>query len=593
VSTPTIKRFASPYDDAPPPEAAGWEELYPYYLHFREDRREAEEARFWFADTQHWPTVFKPFDTITVEFAIRCLGQYNTRHYVIPPANGIDYRVHNGYVYMSPVGVPEEEIPARVPEFLERAGYYFEHWPSLLENWHTKIRRVISELESIRFEPLPDRVALSDITSGKGLDPHLQLTHDYNRLIELAYTAFQYHFEFLNLGYVAYLDFFGFCQEAFPGISDLGIAKMVQGIEVDLFRPDDELKQLARLAVERDVDVSRGLGAITDTVWLDAWEAAKDPWFNFSSGSGMYSTDKVWLDHLQIPFGFVRDYVSELRAGKDIARPTAAISAERDRVTSEYRALLPAEAQEAFDAKLGLSRLVFPYVENHNFYIEHWSLSLFWRRVRELGQVLADAGFWAEADDIFLLRRDEVPQALFDYGNGWAVGAECAGPYHWPAELERRRRILAALSSKPPLPAMNEPPAVVTEPFTIMLYGITSERVSQWLSGGESDGGLNGMAASPGTVEGVARVVLDADDLGSIQPGEILVSRITAPSWGPVFSQISAVVTDIGGMMSHAAIVCREYGLPAVTGTGTATTAIQTGQRIRVDGDSGTVTLVS
>jgi pyruvate,water dikinase len=593
VSTPTIKRFASPYDDAPPPEAAGWEELYPYYLHFREDRREAEEARFWFADTQHWPTVFKPFDTITVEFAIRCLGQYNTRHYVIPPANGIDYRVHNGYVYMSPVGVPEEEIPGRVPEFLERAGHYFAHWPSLLENWHAKVRGVIAELESIRFAPLPDRVALDDITSGKGLDPHAGLTHDYNRLIELAYTAFQYHFEFLNLGYVAYLDFFGFCQEAFPGISDLGIAKMVQGIEVDLFRPDDELKQLARLAVERGVDVSRGLDAITDEAWLAAWEGAKDPWFNFSSGSGMYSTDKVWLDHLEIPFGFLRDYVAELRAGKDIARPTEAIGAERDRVTSEYRALLPAEAQAVFDEKLGLSRLVFPYVENHNFYIEHWSLSLFWRRVRELGQVLADAGFWGEAEDIFMLRRDEIPQAIFDYGNGWAVGAECAGPFHWPGEIARRKDILAALSSKPPLPAMNEPPAVITEPFTIMLYGITSERVGQWLSGGESDGGLSGMAASPGTAEGVARVVLDADELGSIQPGEILVSRITAPSWGPVFGQIAAVVTDIGGMMSHAAIVCREYGLPAVTGTGSATTAIVTGQRIRVDGDSGTVTVVA
>ena len=161
---------------------------------------------------------------------------------MIPPANGIDYRVHNGYVYMSPVGVPEEQIPARVPEFLERAGFYFGNWESLLENWHTKIRGVIGELEAIRFEPLPERVAIEDITSGKGLDPHLEFTHNYNRLIELAYTAFQYHFEFLNLGYVAYLDFFGFCQQAFPGVSDLGIAKMVQGIDVDLFRPDDELK---------------------------------------------------------------------------------------------------------------------------------------------------------------------------------------------------------------------------------------------------------------------------------------------------------------------------------------------------------------
>ena len=56
MSTTTIKRFASPYEDPPPPGAEGWEELYPYYLHFRDDRREMEEARFWFADTQHWPS---------------------------------------------------------------------------------------------------------------------------------------------------------------------------------------------------------------------------------------------------------------------------------------------------------------------------------------------------------------------------------------------------------------------------------------------------------------------------------------------------------------------------------------------------------
>ena len=107
MSTTEVNRFVSPYDDPAPEGAEGWEELYPYYLRFREDRREFEESRFWFADLQHWPTVFKPFDTITVEFAIKCLGQYNTRHLLIPPANGIDYRVHNGYVYMSPVPVPD------------------------------------------------------------------------------------------------------------------------------------------------------------------------------------------------------------------------------------------------------------------------------------------------------------------------------------------------------------------------------------------------------------------------------------------------------------------------------------------------------
>ena len=604
MSTPTTNRFVSPYDDPAPAGAEGWEELFPYYVRFREDRREEEEARFWFADTQHWPTPFKPFDAITVEFAVRCLGQYNTRHYVIPPANGIDYRFHNGYIYMSPVPVPEDEIPGRVPEFLERAGHYFQNWPTLLENWHTKIKRVIADLEAIRFDPLPDRVPLDWITSGKGLDPHLAMTQSYNRLIELAYEAFQYHFEFLNLGYVAYLDFFTFCQEQFPGVSGLGIAKMVQGIDVDLFRPDDELKQLARKALELGVADALRSGSVDEALaavgaapggeeWLAAWRAAQDPWFNFSAGSGMYSSDRVWLDHLEIPLGFVRSYVDRLEAGEDIARPTEAIRAERDRITAEYRDLLADDdVRAAFDEKLGLSRLVFPYVENHNFYIEHWSLSLFWRRMRELGQVFADAGFWAEADDIFLLRRDEIPTAIFDYGNGWAVGVEPMGPWHWPAEIERRKGIMEALAARPPQPAMNEPPAVVTEPFTIMLYGITSESVTKWLTGTEGSGELTGMSASPGSVEGTARVILDETGLGQIEPGDVLVTRITAPSWGPAFSQLGAVVTDIGGMMSHAAIVCREYGLPAVTGTGSATTAIQTGQRVRVDGDAGTVTVI-
>jgi pyruvate, water dikinase len=143
------------------------------------------------------------------------------------------------------------------------------------------------------------------------------------------------------------------------------------------------------------------------------------------------------------------------------------------------------------------------------------------------------------------------------------------------------------------LPAMNEPPAVVTEPFTIMLWGITSESVGKWLEGSATSDKLSGMAASPGLVEGHARVIFDADDLDQVQDGEILVTQVTAPSWAPVFSRIKATVTDIGGMMSHAAIVCREYGLPAVTGTGSASTNIKTGDRIRVDGTNGTVTILS
>src|SRR3970282_1201501 len=86
---------------------------------------------------------------------------------------------------------------------------------------------------------------------------------------------------------------------------------------------------------------------------------------------------------------------------------------------------------------------------------------------------------------------------------------------------------------------------------------------------------LKGFAGSPGVVEGPARVITSVEELVTVQPGEILVCPITTPSWAPIFNRIKATVTDIGGMMSHAAIVCREYGLPAVVGTGYGTKTFQ------------------
>ena len=341
------------------------------------------------------------------------------------------------------------------------------------------------------------------------------------------------------------------------------------------------MKALAKLAVKLGVSdalkngsVDEALAAVGKTVngdqWLKAWKDAQYPWFNFTSGNGFYSDDKYWIENLDIPLGYIRDYIGRLAQGKVIDRPTETIARERDRITAEYAELLDGEAKAAFEGKLGLARTVFPYVENHNFYIEHWAMSVFWRKMRDLSKLLHSQGFWPNANDMFYLSRQEVRDALFDYCNGWAVGAEPMGPQYWPAEVERRRKIVAALATRPPQPALNAPPEVITEPFTIMLWGITSDSVKGWLHGAANATRLQGMAASPGVVEGLARVVRSPDDLGQVLEGEILVTPVTAPSWAPVFGKIKATVTDIGGMMSHAAIVCREYGLPAVTGTGSA-----------------------
>jgi len=595
--------FPSAFEVETPKGAEGWQDLYPYYTHFLPARRAQDDATFWFCNSQHWPTPFRPFDTIMLDFAIKGLGQYNTRHLLVPPANGVDYRILNGYVYFSPVAVAPENIEGRIPHFLERAGYYYQNWAELYANWKEKVLGKIRELEALNFEELPETVPVEWVHGGVGLDNTNQLFDQYDKAIELAYKVWQYHFEFLNLGYAAYLDFFGFVKGAFPSIPDQAIAKMVQGVDSELFRPDDEIKKLAKLAVELGLTEALKSGSVDEALaavakqpggdrWIAQWEAAKDPWFNFTSGNGFYSTDKYWIDHLDIPFGYLRDYIERVQEGEEIMRPTAKLLAERDRITAEYRDMMDEEAQAIFDGKLGLARTVFPYVEDHNFYIEHWALGVFWRKMRQLSKLLQGQGFWENEDDMFFLNRNEVRDVLWDYSAGWAIGVPYRGSAVWPGEIARRRKIYEVLAAQSPLPALNNPPEVITEPFTIMLWGITSDAIDRWVNASDDDDALKGMAGSPGVVEGVARVLRSPDQLGELQKGEILVTPVTAPSWAPVFGKIGAAVTDIGGMMSHAAIVCREYGLPAVTGTGNASSRIKTGMRLRVDGNAGTVTIL-
>ncbi len=134
------------------------------------------------------------------------------------------------------------------------------------------------------------------------------------------------------------------------------------------------------------------------------------------------------------------------------------------------------------------------------------------------------------------------------------------------------------------------------EPFTIVLWGVTTDMLGQWLKGG-SDGEeelreFKGSPGSSGVVEGRARVLRNVSELSDLKEGEILVATTTSPSWAPAFVKIAGAVTDVGGPMCHAAIVCREYGLPTVVGTGKATHLIRTGDLIRIDGDCGVVTIL-
>ena len=604
TSTP-VGSFPSPYSIETPPGCEGWEEMYPYHAFFAEARREKDENRFWFWNSMHFPVPMPAFDVQCIDSPYQAVGAWQNRVFAVPPAMGIDYRVVNGYIYISgnPVTDPEK-VAERAEFFQKRAAYYFQNWDELYAKWKTRVEALIDEVTNLRVPDLPeyepDEVMFEDGRNTSFVD----VLDAYQRTLRLGDLMWQRHFEFLLLGYGAYSTFADLCKANLPDIPDQHIAQMVAGIDVLLFKPDAELRRLARRAISDGVDDAFVEGRTPDEIdaelakseagqaWLEDLAAVKDPWFNMATGDGLYHYYKSWLDDPSIPYAALIGHINALNAGEKIDRPTEEIQRERDRLTEEYRALLDSEAQGGFDELLGLSRTVFPYVEEHKFFCDYWFLTRWWNKLREFGDLLVRNGFLEQTDDLFMLSRGEVMSALDELVLTWATGGDPLGPDHWPPIVKRRRELLAKLADWTPPPALGVTPEAVTDPMTIMLWGVTTQRVQEWARQVEGGSELVGAAASPGTVEGPARVVKTVDQIADVREGEILVTGSTSPAWAPIFSKIKATVTDVGGVMSHAAIVCREYGLPAVVGTGRATAEIKTGQMIRVDGTSGLVTIL-
>ena len=592
-----------------PDASQGWEEMYAYHSVFSDDRRALDDRRFWFQDSLHSPEPFCPFDCVWFDYAVPAFNQANTRLFVLPPSLGIEYRLLNGYVYLSPIAVTDPETLARRMELFERrGGHYYENWQTIYERWIEKVEATTRELESLVVPELPEFEDEAVVTEARGVGSSHELLVAYDRLLEGLDRVFQYHFELDNLGYGAYLAFYDLCREAFPDITDQTVARMVSGIDLLVLRPDEELKRLARRAldlgvaqaVEGAADEETLRAALVDTEagsqWIADFDAAKDPWFCFSNGNGLYHHVRSWIDDTRLPIAAIGSYIRRLEEGEDISRPSSAVLAERERITREHRALLAEESKPAFDDGLALARTVYTFKEDHNFYIEHRYFTLFWNKVREFGALLAGQAFLAEAEDVFFLRHDEVREALEELRLEWSSGGAgvARGPTYWPPIVARRKGIYEAMREWPPPPALGEVPESIADPAAVMLWGITDERIQGWLaaSTGVDSSALTGFAGSPGVAEGLARVILRTEQLNEVEDGEILVAPSTSPSWTPIFGRIAAAVLDSGGMMSHAAIVAREYGLPAVVGTGTGTKRIKTGDRLRVDADSGVVTIL-
>jgi pyruvate,water dikinase len=611
----SVGRFPDPHGFQVPPELEGWEEMYPSHYLFSKDRGEWEKSQFWYQDKIHAPEPMPPLDLIFQEAWQMSLAQYTTRVFCIPPAQGIAQRMVGCYMYICAINPPPEEVIAEKAElFQKRVFYVFENYAKIWDKWLTKLKALGNEMAAVKVpQEMPKFVPEDQVLPvPTGVYVSYDLIEAFDRLVHMMFKGWQYHFEMLNLTYLAYLMFADVARKLFPGISESAIGKMVAGAYVSMFRPEEELCQLARLAassrgvadiLKSSVSVDQKKAALKKIPdgrqWLEAYDKAKDPWFYVSCGSGWFHYEGSWLSRPEIPYVYIQSYIERLEKGEKIERSLDEIEKERDEIVAKYRELIRTdEDRKAFDDAYKTVRTIYVFAEDHLFWVEHWLHTIWFDKIRQVGRLLVDNGMLNEADDIFMFTRYEVPEILTEVSTAWALGVDVPlRSAYYKAKVEKRKKILEAARKMTPAPALGVPPAEVAEPFTIMLWGITTDRVKEWLKGvGEAKpediSEIKGFASSAGVVQGPARVLKLLKDITDLQPGEVLVCPCTNPSWAPVFTKIKATVTDIGGLTSHAAIVCREYGVPSVTGTGIATSVIKTGDVIKVDGDQGVVTIV-
>jgi pyruvate,water dikinase len=237
------------------------------------------------------------------------------------------------------------------------------------------------------------------------------------------------------------------------------------------------------------------------------------------------------------------------------------------------------EGREQLQGALDLSLRMNPLTPDHHFFIDQGTNA----RVRivlvAIGRKLVEAGLLDDPEDVMFLRYNELrvfmanPEALDARG----------------LVSERRDERERAFAVRPPEWVGTATKTALDFPYNA-LWGFP-EKFYREPAG--AAGEVRGLAASPGVVEGTAKNVASLDEFDQVQEGDVLVCQMTNPAWVVLFTKIAGLVTDAGGVVSHPAVVAREFGIPAVVGTSDATARIKTGDRVRVNGSTGIVELLA
>lgn len=292
----------------------------------------------------------------------------------------------------------------------------------------------------------------------------------------------------------------------------------------------------------------------------------------------------------EMPEMFLELIRAQLHRDYDPAEMTRGNEETRAATAARARAQLAARPSDLsrFEEALEKAERAYPVREDNEFFTMSAPLAVLRYAVLEVGRRLAERGVVEQLTDVMHLELDEALSSLEGGGDHRSL-------------VERRRGERAWTLAHPGPPFYGEPPEAPTSfdflpvearlPMESMMWSLDAIMATGERAASTPDAGprVTGIAASPGRYTGPVRVVMDNSQFDKIQPGDVLVCPVTSPVWSVLFPTIGALVTDTGGVLSHPAIIAREYGIPAVVATGEATARLHDGDLVTVDGTTGTV----
>jgi pyruvate,water dikinase len=403
--------------------------------------------------------------------------------------------------------------------------------------------------------------------------------------------VWQIHFQLIVPCLLALHQFETLYADCFPQAEPLTAFRLLQGIDNSFLQSERALWQLSRQArtltavcqIITEQPAAQALTSLSQIpegqIFLAEWQA-----FLAQYGRRGHKIDGLgeasWLEDPAPVLQTLKQLLTQ--PDRDMKAELQLQTAERDILIHQARQRLQGHpAQERFEHLLAAAQTAVYLHEEHNFWIDQQAMFELRQLFLAIGRHLARAGAIEQATDIFYLSPSEIVTT--------AQVLPTIKQHHLIAERQQEIAHFATLTPPPALGAMPLMLPPDSDPLNNAFAKVFGTLFPLLPAEPPAAGQWQGQAASPGLVRGPARIIHTLADAGRLQPGDVLVTVTTLPPWTPLLGRAAAVITESGGILSHAAIVAREYGIPAVVGLAGATTLIHDGQIIEVNGTAGAI----